>query len=112
MRINGLPVVDATKKVQLHITPRDIQLGDVKDPTRCAAARACKRQMGATNAQVRIAVTYVQMGNKFVRYTTPGSLRAEIIAFDRGGSFVPGSYTLMPVRPSQKLGHGRGAPKR
>jgi hypothetical protein len=31
-------------------------------------------------------------------------LQAEIVSFDRGGSFEPGDYTLVPMPPAAHLG--------
>lgn len=107
MKINGLPVTDADKKVKLHILAADVTKGNTKDPGACAAARACIRELGAKAARVHIGRTYVQFDKKWVRFNTGGALRGEIIAFDRGGKFEPGEYTLTPIPPGEKARRGK-----
>lgn len=104
MKINGVNVVDASKKIVLHISPRDVAKGDNKNPSACAAAQACLRQLHADDARVHIGRTYLKIDNKWVRYRTSKALRSEIVAFDRGGKFMPGEYTLEPMPPSDRLG--------
>jgi hypothetical protein len=104
MKIADFPVVDAKKKLTITITPQDIAKGDTKDPGACAAAQACMRQANCTKARVHIGRTYLLVDKKWVRYHTPRSLRGEIISFDRGTTFQPGEYTLMPMRPSARTG--------
>lgn len=99
MKINGLPVVDTDQKLPLQITKRDCSIGSLKEPSSCAAARAICRQPGIKEARVHISRVYVQIGKRWIRYMTPDSLRSEIIAFDRGGKFQPGEYTLLPIQP-------------
>lgn len=107
MKINGQTVLDATKKVKIHITAGDVKKGSTKDPGACAAALACMRELNATQARVHVGRTYLKINDKWVRYHTPAALRTEIVAFDRGGKFEPGEYTLSPMVPSLKLGQRR-----
>jgi hypothetical protein len=104
MKIGGIKVVDAIKPLDVTITPRDIRDGDNKDPRACAAARALKREQGATDARVHIGRTYLKIENQWIRYFTPQAMRTEIITFDRGGQFMPGTYRLTPPPPSERLG--------
>jgi len=108
MRINGKKVVDATKSLRITITEQDATAGKTKDPGGCAAALAIVRgykKQGATGARVHIGRTYIEYPDKFVRYETPKSLRAEIISFDRGNSpkFMAGEYSLRRICPSGRL---------
>jgi len=105
MAIAGLPVKDATKKITLHITPTDIKKGDSKNAAMCAAAQACKRQLHVEDARVHIGYIYIKEkdGKSWTRYRTPQSLRSEIIAFDRGGKFMSGDYTISPTSPANRL---------
>lgn len=105
MQIAGLKVVDATRPLPVKITDADIKKGNTKDPASCAAALACLRKPACTEARVHIGRTYLKQGNKWVRYQTPRSLRSEIIAFDRGGSFAPGDFVLKPLPSGSRLGH-------
>lgn len=110
MKINGLPVVDPHYSVILHIKDQDINRGKSKDPAACAAARACVREIPAcSQARVHLGRVYIIMKKKVLRLQTPKPLRSEIIAFDRGGKFYPGTYTLSPVH--HPLGKGTGSSK-
>lgn len=102
MKINGIEVVDARKKVKIEITPSDIKKGSTKDAAACAAALSCMRQLSATEARVHLGRTYVKQDKKWVRYNTGYALRSEIVAFDRGGAFEPGIYVLSPIQPSRR----------
>ena len=104
MKIAGIPVVDANKNVIIKITARDVRDGKTKDPGSCAAARACMRDMGASQARVHLGRTYLKVDKKWIRFETPEALRSEIISFDRGHDFQAGTYTLRVVRPSHKGG--------
>jgi hypothetical protein len=106
MKIAGLEVVDVSSPIHLHILAIDIVDADKQNPATCAAARACCRQLKAEAALVHLGRTYVRKGNKWRRYFTPESLRRELIAFDRGGAFMPGDFKLSPLSPSHQ-GTGR-----
>ena len=106
MKIAGIPVVDANKNVIIKITARDVRDGKTKDPGSCAAARACMRDMGASQARVHLGRTYLKVDKKWIRFETPAALRAEIISFDRGHDFQAGSYVLRKLRPSHKVARG------
>jgi hypothetical protein len=102
MEIAGKKVVDAKKPAKIVITARDARLGDNKNPSSCAAALAVKRDIPeCLSARVHIGRVYIEHKDKWVRYFTPDSLRSEIIAFDRGGSFQPGEYVLKAPAPSE-----------
>jgi hypothetical protein len=112
MQIAGLKVVDPRGKVTLHITKADITKGNTKDPAGCAAARCIMREVPeCIEARVHLGRTYIKTKDKWLRYQTPGSLRSEIIAFDRGGVFEPGVYTLCPMSPTNQLGKQQGSNK-
>jgi hypothetical protein len=108
MKINGLKVIDADSKVKLNITPRDIGAGTRKSPATCPAAQAACRLPNVLEARVHITRTYIKKrhgtGGVWIRYKTPPSLHAEIVAVDRGGTFEPGIYTLSPMPRSGRLG--------
>lgn len=102
-RIDGKPVVDADKPVTVHITPEDCARGSKKDPGKCAAALALKRVTACDESRVHLGCTYLRFGNKWLRYATPPSLKAEIISFDRGGGFYPGDFRLPPMPEALRL---------
>lgn len=106
MEINGVKVVDAKKPLTLHISVGDVKKGSNKNPSSCAAAQACLKLPGVTQAKVHISTTYIKLADKWLRFRTPGALRSEIVAFDRGGTFEAGEYTLAPMSPTLRLGVG------
>lgn len=112
MKISGKTVKDATKELIVHITRQDVKAGAAKNATACAAAQALLREGLCEEAKVHQSRTYIKKGDKWLRFSTPPALRAEIVAFDRGGTFEPGQYKLLPVGPSQKAGAREAREKR
>ena len=110
MKIDGKSVVDAKKDLVITITSDDVKRANKRDPNSCAAARACLRQVKCVSARVHISQTYLEVGNKWVRYVTPASLRTEIVSFDRSVNFEPGEHLLKRPPPGKKLGAVRPAP--
>lgn len=107
MKIDGQTVADARKKLVLTITKKHVSAGDNKDPGACAAAQCILDLPEVERARVHIGRTYIQVGGKWTRFQTSPALRSEIIAFDRGGSFEPGTYTLNPISPAERAGRGK-----
>jgi hypothetical protein len=103
-RLHGRNVIDAEKDIILEVLREDVKYASLKNPASCAVARTCKRQ-GYSEARIHISRVYLKRngGNVWDRYIVPSRLRTEIISFDRGGRFVPGSYALMAPKNSQKL---------
>jgi len=97
-------VVDADKPIFIMITPRDIELAIKDDPRRCAVAMACQRQVKAEEVRVHKTKAYVRKGNRWVRYIVPEAVYRELVAFDRGATFEPGTYVLRAPTPSERLG--------
>src|SRR5262245_8604841 len=101
--IDGILVMDATHPLTLKILVGDCKGGDPKHPDTCAAARAIRREHKVADVRVHLGRVYIRQNKgNWQRYMTPKSLRSEIIAFDRGGKFEPGEYTLMRPHPSHK----------
>lgn len=108
--IDGLPVLDAKRAIKLTVSSADIRKGDPKRPEDCAFARACRRELHVKEARIHLGRIYLRTNDhNWTRYQTPRALRSEIIAFDRGGQFEPGEFTLAPVCPSEKLGTSRAS---
>ena len=108
----GMPVIDAKSDLKIQITKADIGRADAKDPARCAAAIALKRGH-FQDAEVHLGRVFVRSNRgNWQRYVTPKSLRDELIAFDRGGTFEAGEYTLLAPLPSQRLRHKPTGPKK
>ena len=111
-KLDGLPIKDAKKDVVLTITPEDIRRGRSGKPDACAVAQACMRQLHCSAARVHLARIYGRGQGTWYRYMTPGSIRSEIIAYDRRSSFKPGDYLLHPPGPSHKTnGKQQGSKK-
>jgi hypothetical protein len=109
MKLDG-PVSDAKKSVHITISPRDCKRGSTKDPSTCAAALACKRELQATDTRIHVGRSYLKIDGKWLRFRTSQALRSEIIAFDRGGEFKPGKYLLKTI-PRKDEGIKRTKPK-
>lgn len=107
MKINGKKVVDATKSIEIKISKADTIKGASKDPGACAAARAAKRLPNCISARVHLGRVYIEHKDKWVRYKTGDALRSEVIVFDRGGSFEPGTYQINPPAPSDREDYRR-----
>lgn len=103
----GLPVVDATHDIALHVLSIDVKNATKNDPKSCAAAKAGQREL-KKDVRVFLTRTYVKEKKNWVRYLTPESVSREIISFDRGSSFEPGIYNVKAPHESMKLGHYRG----
>src|SRR5258705_10762967 len=111
LKIDGMPVHDSKACVEIEIIRQDINSGKSKEPSSCAAGRACLRQVPkCTSVRVYKSRTYLKLGTKWFRYHTPESMRLEIVAFDRGTNFLPGVYVLSPMQPSHR-GSGKSQSK-
>lgn len=110
-KIAGLPIIDAKRSLRLKVTLADISGAKSKKPDRCAAAVACRKHLHVEEARVHLSRVYLKAhkAKTWVRYLTPRALRSEIIAFDRGGRFAPGDYSLGKVPTSMRFGKQTGA---
>jgi hypothetical protein len=104
MDINGNTVEDAKKDLVLIVMPRDVAHADKKSPKTCVVAKACSRQE-KVEAIIHLTRVYLRNGGNWVRYILPPSLRGELIAFDRGGTFIPDTYVLIAPTGKSKLGN-------
>ena len=110
--IDGKPVIDGKRPLSFTVTGGDIKGADRKRPENCVIARACRRELKAEEVRVHLSRTYVRTNEgNWQRYITPKDLRSELIAYDRGGSFASGEYTLPAPQPSKQLGKKRGGKK-
>jgi hypothetical protein len=103
MKIQGKEVIDSTRDLTIQITKQDVMDGAKKDAKACAAAVALKRTCHASKVRVHLSKVYVLRGKTWTRYSTPLGLKTEILAFDRGGKFLAGHYTLTAPPPSSRL---------
>lgn len=101
MDIKGKPVINGQRPFELMITRHDIQKGKAHTPGGCAAAVALLRQdKQITQARVHVGRIFIEGPSAWIRYQTPHTLRDEIVAFDRGGSFLPGKHLVLPLTKS------------
>jgi hypothetical protein len=107
VKIGKFEVVDAKRRLTVHINKNDVVRGNTLEPTSCAAARACIRETKCSEARVHLSRTYIFKNGKAIRYMTPHSVRTELVSFDRGAKFEPGEYTFLPM-PAKKRATGKG----
>jgi hypothetical protein len=104
MKISGLPVFDAREPISFSVTKRDINRGGVREPDSCAIALACKREFHSKDVRIHLTYSYLLEKDHWLRYRTPSCITREIVAFDRGGTFEPGEYTLLVPFKSDRIG--------
>lgn len=109
-QIDGKPIINATKPVELEIIDKDIAKADRKEPLDCVVARACRRDLKAKEVRVHLSRIYIRFNDgSWQRFMTPTSMRSDIIAFDRGGTFPPGTYVLKPPPANRPTGKRMGS---
>lgn len=104
-------VEDAKDDLVVTVTPRDVSYAAKKAHSHCAMARACEREMSADAAVISVTRVFLIYGQKAVRYAVSQHTAREIVAFDRGGEFSAGDYTLRAPRPYEALGKTPTPPK-
>ncbi len=112
MKLEGLPVYDATEPLGFTVKTRDITKRGIQSPDSCAMALACKREHHSKDVRIHMKYSYVLEKDHWTRYRTPASVSREIVAFDRGGSFDPGEYMLLVPYKSNRIGLPRKLSKR
>lgn len=109
-QIDGKPIINATKPMTLEISNNDVAKADRKQPLDCVVARACRRDLGAKEVRVHLTRIYIRFGGgSWQRFMTPAHMRADIIAFDRGGTFPTGTYVLNPPPANRPTGKRMGS---
>ncbi len=89
-----LPDIGATV---LEVTPQDISGGNRARLTSCPVATALKRVTGKDAIVYSSGVRVCDEGG-ITRYRTSNDLDQMIQAYDKGGEFAPGFYTLTPYK--------------
>lgn len=97
-------VKDATEPLHVEVTQHDASVSKRKKHSECAMAVACKRSKNLDGVIVSASMAYLVKGKTAVRYSLPQSVAREVISFDRGGGFAPGSYALR--KPNHELSKG------
>jgi|TARA_R110000822_G_scaffold152687_4_gene292058 hypothetical protein len=110
--INGRQCIDATKSMTLNITNNDCTLASRKDHANCVISRACMKSTGS-DALVYVSRVYIKQTYQdvWVRYIVTNTLRTQVVAFDQGGDFAEGTYTLHAPNSCKRLGVSTGGHK-
>jgi hypothetical protein len=104
---NVTTCVDATTPAVIEVERRDVTAARRMEADGCAMAKAICRERKADGAAVGLTFSYIIEGNKATRYETPASVAREITSFDRSEIFEPGTYQLVPVVPSHRMGRAK-----
>lgn len=107
----GLPVIDATVPMVVHIKRPDLVGGYTMVQNYCVVAHAVKREF-RREAYVHRSMAYVRERDHWVRYVLPASLKFEVACHDRGGEFKAGDYRLVPPSPALRFGSATYAAQR
>jgi hypothetical protein len=106
-------VVDAGRPRIIEVEDQDLKKSNVQSHKSCAMAVACKRSLHLDGVLISRKVAYLVRGDKAIRYLVPEAVSREIVAFDRGAGFAPGTYRLVPFPPFNRLGvHKPTGPKK
>jgi hypothetical protein len=100
--------------LRVEVTRQDIEKGQPMNPNACAIARACIRQLPkVVAAKVHKGRLYLKFEaqSRWRRWTVPEYATRAIVAFDRGGRFVPQIIDFSPP-PIDVLPRYRKAPTR
>jgi hypothetical protein len=97
-------VIDAGRPRIIEVEDVDLKSANVKNHKSCAMAVACKRKLELDGVIIATSTAYLIKGKKATRYEVPESVTREIVAFDRGSEFAPGTYRLNAVCPRRRLG--------
>jgi len=107
---NVTTVSDEIKKgIVIHVEERDCQNSKKGNFDECALALAVKRELKVDGALIGTAYSYLIKGTHAVRYKTPETVTREIVSFDRHKDFSEGTYFLMRVNPSNRLGYSKSS---
>ena len=108
-------VRDAKESIAIEVTPQDANPSKKRKHSECAMAVAAKRNYKLDGVIVSRSLAFLVKGTEAVRYQLPPSVAKEVVSFDRGGGFAPGSYKLSRPTKAHRLGSrknrkGYGAP--
>jgi hypothetical protein len=98
-RIDGELVANGMTRLRVNVTKADIENGQPMNPNACAIARACLREVrNVVAAKVHKGRLYLKFEGqaRWRRWTVPEYATREIVAFDRGGRFIPQQIDFSP----------------
>jgi len=103
-------VIDAKFPLKIEVTEKDSTSEGNKKHDSCAMALACKRKFKLDGVVISRTMAYLVKGKMARRFRLSMSIQKEIVAFDRGTNFAPGTYLLGTVGNHAKLlGKRRGS---
>jgi hypothetical protein len=102
-------VKDADGDLTLCVTANDVKESKRKQHDGCALAVRMKREFEADGVIVGVNTAYVIKDKVATRYKVTERASREIVSFDRGASFEPGTYKLK--KPTRPLGEGHNHPR-
>jgi hypothetical protein len=102
-------VFDAEENATIEVTRRDEATSKRRAHGECAMAIASKRVFEADGVIVSLSKAFVVKGKKAYRYDLPENVSREVISFDRGSGFSPGTYQLKV--PAHALGKAKSPGK-
>jgi len=102
-------VVDSTAPAVIEVRATDANPRAAKNHEACALAVACKRSMNLDGVIIARSTAYLVKGRKARRFKLPPSTAREVVSFDRGAGFAPGTYILSAVPKQARLGERRGS---
>src|SRR2546429_9509040 len=97
-------VVDARRRLLIHVNQTDITLATPKDAANCVMARACKREQEVDAVLVFPTRAYILQDTLATRFNVPESTTREIAILDRGGRVVGGAFHFAPPSPKARMG--------
>lgn len=102
-------VVDAVRPTVIEVTLKDANAKAMKNHEACALAVACKRKFNLDGVIISRSTAYLVKGKKARRFKLAPSTSREIVSFDRGAGFQPGTYVLSAVPELARLGRRQGS---
>ena len=80
--------------VVLDVTAADCERGQRRNEYHCPAARATARRLDGADVRVGSGWIEVRQHGQTTTYLIPTTLRQQIVAFDHGSEFRPGTFRL------------------
>src|SRR5437660_12745872 len=75
-------VVDATRKLYIHVEPEDVDGASPRDAANCVMARACKREQEVDAVLVFSSRAYILQGTVATRFDVPETMTRETAVAD------------------------------
>ena len=102
-------VVVADKPAIIEVRSNDANPRAQKNHEACALAVACKRSMKLDGVIISRSTAYMVKGRQARRFKLPPGTAREVVSFDRGAGFAPGTYILSVVPKQARLGVRQGS---